>query len=120
MRSVGIETPPSSKQLHRIDAEDQRKHQHDDQPQPAAAKGKAGAEAPAAIAALAAPVVDILAGAQIVEAHGYWITAQATRSPAPPMGWLVWSSGLAWITTAAPSASIRAGAGPPLSDTKVE
>src|SRR3569623_2367378 len=50
-----------------------------------------------------------------------WITAQATRAPAPPIGWLVWSSGSAWMTRAEPSASSRAGRPPsPCNDTRVE
>ena len=39
----------------------------------------------------------------------YFTTAQATRSPAPPIGWVVRSSAWAWINTADPSASSRLG-----------
>jgi hypothetical protein len=40
------------------------------------------------------------------------MTPQTTRSPAPPIGWVVWSSALAWITIAEPSASHSHSPGP--------
>ena len=42
-------------------------------------------------------------------ALGYLITPQAMRAPAPPIGWVLWSSAAAWITRAEPSASGSAG-----------
>jgi len=38
----------------------------------------------------------------------YFTTAQATRAPAPPIGCVMWSSGLACTTSAEPSASMSA------------
>src|SRR6056297_496967 len=41
--------------------------------------------------------------------HSALMTPQAMRGPAPPIGWVIWSSRLTWMTKAAPSSSSMAG-----------
>ena len=44
---------------------------------------------------------------------------QPMRPPAPPMGWLMWSSGFSWMMAAEPSSSRSAGMPPPVTETRV-
>ena len=45
---------------------------------------------------------------------------QAMRPPAPPIGWVRWSSGFSWMITAEPSSSNSAGTSPLATDTDTE